>query len=232
MGERSASPHPRGECEIVRPQSFGHLAACGQTSPGIRGALHPRWSASPLSVLARDYPRTANPPGAIASKMSAKKITVVGAGHVGGSLRAAPGREGASLGGGADRHSRGHPAGQGARPVAKRTGRGVRHARRRHQRLRPGRGLRALHRDRRDCPQAGNEPRRPAPHQCLHREFGWRGDRTRGTRIDRDRRLESARRDGVRDEGDDRIPPASGSWGWPASSTPRASAPSSRWSST
>ena len=109
-----------------------------------------------------------------------------------------------------DRHHRGDPAGEGSRPVGERAGRGLRHACGRCKRLRSRRGVRPLHRDGGDRTQAGHEPRRPAPHQCRHRTLGERTDCARGARLRRDRGLESPGRDGLRGQGNDRLPARAG----------------------
>ena len=158
--------------------------------------------------------------------MARKKIALIGAGNIGGTLAHLAAHEGAG------RHrpvrrGRGRAAGQGARPQPVRPGRGLRREDHRLERLCRHRRRRRDHRHRRRRPQAGHEPRRSARHQPQGDEGGRRGHQGQRPGRLRDLHHQPARRDGL---GAARIlRPAAPAWSsaWPACSTAPASATSS-----
>ena len=103
--------------------------------------------------------------------MARKKIALIGAGNIGGTLahlalHPEPRRRRPL------RRRRRAAAGQGARPLRRRPDRGLRRHGQRHQQLRRHRRRRRLHHHRRPRAQAGHEPRRPARDQLQDHEVG------------------------------------------------------------
>ena len=138
--------------------------------------------------------------------MARKKIALIGAGQIGGTLALLAGQK--ELGDVVlfDIPDRRHRQGQGARPRPARPGRGLRRQVQRHHRLRGHRGRRRRHRHRRRPAQARHEPRRPDRHQRQGHQHGRQGHQAARAQRLRHRHHQPARRDGRPDAGGHRLP--------------------------
>ena len=142
--------------------------------------------------------------------MSANRITVVGAGHVGATCAQRL----------AERELareivlvdivEGIPQGKGLDQWESAPHRRLRLTCDRRERLRSGGRLRHLHCHGRDRTEAGDEQGRLAQDECRHRGIGLKGDSARGPGLHHHHGVQSLGCDGVCGDADHRLPPGAG----------------------